>query len=119
MGARLPLRHRPARPRSDAVRGAARMSGATPEGALPPTPSQTVGPFFSFGLEWEDGPFAVAEGTAGAIRIEGTLLDGLAHPIPDGLIETWQADPDGRYAHPDDPRGGVDRDGFRGFARCP
>ncbi len=95
------------------------MSGSTPEGALPPTPSQTVGPFFSFGLEWEDGPFVVPEGTEGAIRIEGRLLDGLGHPIPDGLIETWQADPEGRFAHPDDPRGAVEWDGFRGFARCP
>ncbi|HEX4751689.1 MAG TPA: protocatechuate 3,4-dioxygenase subunit alpha [Solirubrobacterales bacterium] len=95
------------------------MSGATPDGALPPTPSQTVGPFFSFGLEWKDGPFAVPEGTAGAIRIEGRLLDGLGHPVPDGLIETWQADPDGRFAHPDDPRGAVEWGDFRGFARCP
>ncbi len=96
------------------------MSGTTPEGALPPTPSQTVGPFFSFGLEWEDGPFAVAEGTAGAIRVEGRLLDGLGNPVPDGIVETWQADPDGRFAHPDDPRGAVEwADGFRGFARCP
>jgi protocatechuate 3,4-dioxygenase alpha subunit len=95
------------------------VSGATPEGALPPTPSQTVGPFFSFGLEWEDGPLVVPEGTAGAIRIEGLLLDGRGNPVPDGLIETWQADPDGRFAHPDDPRGAVEWDGFRGFARCP
>ncbi|HVW45624.1 MAG TPA: protocatechuate 3,4-dioxygenase subunit alpha [Solirubrobacterales bacterium] len=95
------------------------MSGTTPPGALPPTPSQTVGPFFSFGLEWEDGPFAVPAGTAGAIRVEGRLLDGRGHPIPDGLVETWQADPDGRFAHPDDPRGAVAREGFRGFARCP
>jgi protocatechuate 3,4-dioxygenase alpha subunit len=95
------------------------VKAVTPAGALAPTPSQTVGPFFSFGLEWEDGPFAVPAGTAGAIRIEGTLLDGLGHPVPDGLIETWQADPDGRFAHPDDPRGAVGWDGFRGFARCP
>jgi len=95
------------------------VSGTTPEGALSPTPSQTVGPYFSFGLEWEDGPFAVAAGTEGAIRIEGRLLDGLGNPVPDGLIETWQADPDGRFAHPDDPRGAVAWDGFRGFARCP
>ncbi len=95
------------------------MSGATPQGALPPTPSQTVGPFFSFGLEWEDGPFAVPEGTEGAVRIGGRLLDGLGHPIPDGLIETWGADPDGRFAHPDDPRGAVEWESFRGFARCP
>jgi protocatechuate 3,4-dioxygenase alpha subunit len=95
------------------------VSGTTPDGGLPPTPSQTVGPFFSFGLEWSDGPFAVPEGTAGAIRIEGRLLDGLGQPVPDGIIETWQADPDGRFAHPDDPRGAVEWDGFRGFARCP
>lgn len=95
------------------------MKGVTPEGGLPPTPSQTVGPYYSFGLEWEDGPFAVPEGTDGAIRIEGRLFDGLGHTIPDGLIETWQADPDGRFAHPDDPRGAVAWDGFRGFARTP
>jgi protocatechuate 3,4-dioxygenase alpha subunit len=95
------------------------MEAVTPEGGLAPTPSQTVGPFFSFGLEWEDGPFAVPEGTEGAIRIEGLLLDGRGNPVPDGLIETWQADPDGRFAHPDDPRGVVEWEGFRGFARCP
>jgi protocatechuate 3,4-dioxygenase alpha subunit len=95
------------------------VKAVTPEGALAPTPSQTVGPFFSFGLEWEDGPFAVPEGTAGAIRVEGKLIDGRGNPIPDGLIETWQADPDGRFAHPDDPRGAVEWDRFRGFARCP
>lgn len=95
------------------------MSGTTPEGALPPTPSQTVGPYFSFGLEWDDGPLAVPEGTAGAIRLEGRLFDGLGQPVKDALIETWQADPDGRFAHPDDPRGAVEWDGFRGFARAP
>ena len=95
------------------------MNGVTPEGGLSPTPSQTVGPFFSFGLEWDDGPFAVPEGTSGAIRVGGTLLDGAGHPVPDGLIETWQADPEGRFAHPDDPRGAVVWKGFRGFARCP
>lgn len=96
-------------------------SGVTPPAGrqLAPTPSQTVGPFFSFGLEWEDGPLAVPEGTAGAIRVSGRLLDGLGQPVPDGLVETWQADPEGRFAHPDDPRGAVEReDGFRGFARC-
>jgi protocatechuate 3,4-dioxygenase, alpha subunit len=95
------------------------VSGITPAGGLRPTPSQTVGPFFSFGLEWDDGPFAVPEGTAGAIRVEGRLLDGAGDPVPDGLIETWQADPDGRFAHPDDPRGAVEWGDFRGFARCP
>jgi protocatechuate 3,4-dioxygenase, alpha subunit len=95
------------------------VSGVTPVRGLAPTPSQTVGPFFSFGLNWDDGAFVVAEGTADAIRIEGRLLDGLGRPVPDGLIETWQADSEGRFAHPDDPRGAVSRDRFRGFGRCP
>jgi protocatechuate 3,4-dioxygenase, alpha subunit len=91
------------------------MSG----GAGGVTPSQTVGPYYSFGLEWADGPLAVPAGTEGAIRIEGRLLDGLGQTVRDGLIETWQADPDGRFAHPDDPRGAVAWEGFRGFARSP
>jgi protocatechuate 3,4-dioxygenase alpha subunit len=45
------------------------------------------------------------------------LLDGAGDPVPDGLVESWQADPDGRFDHPDDPRGPVHRDGFRGFGR--
>jgi len=80
------------------------------------TPSQTVGPFFTIGLLWEDGPFVVPEGTDGAIHIGGRVLDGDGEPVPDALIETWQADPQGRFDHPDDPRGRVD--GFRGFGRC-
>jgi protocatechuate 3,4-dioxygenase, alpha subunit len=81
------------------------------------TPSQTVGPFFSIGLVWEDGPLAVAEGTSGAIRIAGQVYDGAGQPVPDAVIEFWQADPDGRFAHPDDPRGPEAWPGFRGFGR--
>src|SRR5438045_2924658 len=85
------------------------------------TPSQTVGPYFAMRLPWPDGPFVVPEGTPGAITIVGRLYDGAGNIIPDGLIETWQASPDGRFAHPDDPRG-PSPDGyheFRGFGRCP
>ncbi|MEU4743271.1 protocatechuate 3,4-dioxygenase subunit alpha [Actinosynnema sp. NPDC023658] len=81
------------------------------------TPSQTVGPFFSFGLVWEDGPFVVPEGTPGAIRVGGTVFDGAGLPVPDAVVETWQADPDGRFDHPDDPRGRVRWENFRGFGR--
>ena len=70
------------------------------------TPSQTVGPFLAIGLPWLDGPFVVPEGTPGAITITGAILDGAGQPVRDALVETWQADPDGRFAHPDDPRGG-------------
>jgi protocatechuate 3,4-dioxygenase, alpha subunit len=85
------------------------------------TPSQTVGPYFSMRLPWAEGPYVVPEGTPGAVTIYGRLLDGAGDPIPDGLIETWQADPAGRFAHPADPRGPVpDGDlAFRGFGRCP
>jgi protocatechuate 3,4-dioxygenase alpha subunit len=87
--------------------------------SLGTTPSQTVGPYLSIGLPWPDGPFVVPAGTPGAIRIRGLVLDGAGAPVPDGLIETWQADPDGRFDHPDDPRGRTRLPGFRGFGRCP
>jgi protocatechuate 3,4-dioxygenase, alpha subunit len=100
------------------------------------TPSQTVGPFLSLALPWPDGPYVVAEDTPGAITISGRVLDGAGEPVPDALVETWQAAPDGSFAHPDDPRGGGaspgspgdgsspapgtgGSGGFRGFGRCP
>ena len=82
------------------------------------TPSQTVGPYLAITLPWPDGPDVVPEGTPGAFTVVGRLTDGAGEPVPDGLIETWQADPQGRFAHPDDPRGPV-QPGFRGFGRCP
>ena len=56
----------------------------------PLTPSQTVGPFFGVGLPFEKGEQIVAPGTAGAIRVEGQVLDGKGQPVPDALIEIWQ-----------------------------
>jgi protocatechuate 3,4-dioxygenase alpha subunit len=81
------------------------------------TPSQTVGPFFTHALPWPDGPYVVPEGTAGAFWLRGRVLDGAGEPVPDALVESWQADPAGRFAHPDDPRGSDVA--FRGFGRCP
>jgi protocatechuate 3,4-dioxygenase, alpha subunit len=84
---------------------------------FPTTPSQTVGPFFAIGLPWERGPFAVAPDMPGAVTISGTVYDGGGEPVPDSLIETWQADPQGRFA---DLHGYGDPsqvEGFRGFAR--
>lgn len=80
------------------------------------TPSQTVGPYLSIGLPWNDGPYVVPEGTPAAVWIRGRLLDGNGDPVPDGLIETWQADPEGRFAHPADGGGGGTT--FRGFGRA-
>jgi len=56
----------------------------------PLTPSQTVGPFFGVGLPFEKGEQIVAPGSAGAIRIEGQVLDGNGQPVPDALLEIWQ-----------------------------
>lgn len=84
---------------------------------LPTTPSATVGPYLAIGLTWTDGAFAVADGTPGAIWLRGRVLDGNGEVVPDAMVETWQADPDGRFAHPDDPRGPMTTPGFRGFAR--
>jgi len=88
---------------------------------LPRTPSQTVGPFFAFCLPWADGRMVVPEGTPDAFWIRGQVFDGNGEPVNDALVETWQADPAGRFDHPDDPRGAASPSvpGFRGFGRCP
>ena len=56
----------------------------------PLTPSQTVGPFFGVGLPFEQGEQIAPPGSAGAIRIEGQVLDGKGQPVPDALLELWQ-----------------------------
>jgi protocatechuate 3,4-dioxygenase alpha subunit len=81
------------------------------------TPSQTVGPFFAIGLPWERGPWAVDDGTPGAIRITGIVYDGAGEPVLDAMIETWQADPAGRFADMYGYGGPSELEGFRGFAR--
>jgi protocatechuate 3,4-dioxygenase, alpha subunit len=87
-------------------------------GELQLTPSQTVGPYWTIGMLWPDGSYAVPEGTPGAFWIRGRVLDGEGEPIPDGLVESWQADPAGLYHHPDDRRSASVGD-WRGFARAP
>lgn len=74
--------------------------------SLPRTPSQTVGPFFDFGLCARPTSELADAGTAGAIQIEGVVLDSAGAPVPDGLVEIWQADAAGRY------------DGVFGWGRC-
>ena len=90
------------------------------------TPSQTVGPFLHIGLT--QGAFGVHEiasttladpGNPGMhIQIEGRIVDGEGNPMPDAVIEIWQADHAGRYAHPADGRP-LASNSFRGFGRCP
>ncbi|MGH9103470.1 MAG: protocatechuate 3,4-dioxygenase subunit alpha [Acidimicrobiales bacterium] len=73
--------------------------GAVTPGTAPPgaTPSQTAGPFFSFGLAPMQAEVLVEEGEAGAVHIRGTVTDGAGEPVPDAMVEIWQADPAGRF----------------------
>ena len=89
------------------------------------TPSQTVGPFFDYGLTptgrypWSDlaGNNLVTPDVAGErIRIEGRVTDGDGEPVNDAMIEIWQADSQGRYAHPRDNR--APNASFKGFGRA-
>ena len=81
------------------------------------TPSATVGPCLTIGLTWDDGPYVVPPGTPDAVWLRGTVFDGSGEPVVDALVETWQADPEGGFDHPDDPRGAVTFPDFRGFGR--
>ena len=97
------------------------------------TPSQTVGPFFAYGLTpkgrckwdpngqygWKEtiGDILITPDASGErIRIEGRVLDGDGAPINDAMIEIWQADAQGRYAHPRDNRS-LPNAAFKGFGR--
>jgi len=90
------------------------------------TPSQTVGPYFAYGLTPEQYGYDMAstaipvmadEDVPGErIRVEGRVFDGNGDVIPDAMIELWQADSQGRYASPADPRSS--NVAFRGFGRC-
>lgn len=90
------------------------------------TPSQTVGPFFAYCLTPHDydvreifSPDIAATGVPGQrLRIEGTVRDGAGDPVPDAMLEIWQADADGRYAHPAGA-GAKGNAGFTGFGRAP
>jgi protocatechuate 3,4-dioxygenase, alpha subunit len=99
------------------------VSETKPEGI---TPSQTVGPFFAYGLtptgqyEWNDA-FSnnlVTADTAGErIRIQGRVFDGDGAAVPDCMLEIWQADASGNFADPKDKRA-LPNSKFRGFGRC-
>ncbi len=107
------------------------------------TPSQTVGPFFHYGLPWKGGADLVGQSEMGArpdlfpeahyvlnlsspretpqgevIEVFGRVIDGEGAPVPDAMIEIWQANAAGRYASPDDVRQDAPLDpGFIGFGR--
>ncbi len=90
------------------------------------TPSQTVGPFFKYGLtpggqyDWNDAftsNLITADASGERIRIEGRVFDGDGVAVPDCMLEVWQADSQGRFADPQDKRA-LPNAKFRGFGRC-
>ena len=70
----------------------------------PVTPPQTVGPFFADCLLRDDTRRLARPDLPGQhVRLEGTVLDADGAPVPDAVLELWQADGDGRYRHPSNP----------------
>lgn len=69
---------------------------------LVPTPSQTIGPFLSIGVEPLARTEVVAPDTPGALRLAGSVFDGAGAPVPDAVVELWQAGPHGSLDDPAD-----------------
>ena len=99
------------------------MPTSKPQGI---TPSQTVGPFFAYGLtptgryDWNDAfsnNLVTPDATGDRIRIEGRVFDGDGNPVSDAMLEIWQADAQGRFADPKDKRA-LPNSKFKGFGRC-
>lgn len=98
------------------------MSNQRPDGI---TPSQTVGPYFKYGLtpngeyEWNDAftnNLLTPDTSGERIRVEGTVYDGDGAVIPDCMLEIWQADSQGRFSDPQDSRA-LPNSSFKGFGR--
>lgn len=99
---------------------------ASEQKKLEQTPSQTVGPFFSYGLAPNQYNFTQMASIAGGdiadedepgehIKLIGTIYDGKGVPVSDAMVEAWQADAQGRFAHPTDGR--QKNTPFKGFGR--
>lgn len=90
------------------------------------TPSQTVGPYFKYGLtpgsdyKWNDAfsnDLVTPDVSGERIRIVGRVFDGDGKEITDSMLEIWQADAQGRFADPQDARS-LPNASFKGFGRC-
>jgi protocatechuate 3,4-dioxygenase alpha subunit len=87
---------------------------------LSATASQTVGPFFRIGLEHlYIADLAPSAATGDKFAIQGRVIDGDGKPVDDALLEIWQANEHGKYAHPDDAQNKPVTPGFKGFGRVP
>jgi protocatechuate 3,4-dioxygenase alpha subunit len=88
-----------------------------PEKSLEPTPGQTIGPFFAFGLDYAKKHEVAFPHSPEAIVLGGTVYDGAGAPIPDAIVEIFGATPEGTVP---DARGSRRRDdhSFTGFGRA-
>lgn len=84
------------------------------------TASQTVGPFFSIGMSRLNQTELAGPNVSGTrITIEGRVIDGEGKPVPDAVLEIWQANSHGKYAHEEDTQKKPLDSGFTGFGRIP
>ena len=84
------------------------------------TTSQTVGPFFSIGMCRAIKENLAGPGTSGErVVIEGRVFDGDGKPVPDAILEIWQANSHGKYAHPEDQQDKPGEANFTGYGRIP
>jgi protocatechuate 3,4-dioxygenase alpha subunit len=93
------------------------MTGTPPTARLAPTPGQTVGPFFGYALPFPQDSALVPPAHPQAVRLHGRVLDGSGAPVPDAILELWQADPRGAVVQQE---GSLHRDGwtFTGWGRA-
>lgn len=84
-----------------------------------PTPSQTAGPYFHLGCTQQHSVASLIrpETEGERIRLVCRVLDGEGVPVPDAMIEIWQANAAGKYNHPDDAQNKDVEPGFIGFGR--
>jgi protocatechuate 3,4-dioxygenase alpha subunit len=86
--------------------------------SLQASTSQTVGPFFVIGCTWLNRSEIAGEGVVGErVTIQGRVVDGDGKAVPDALLEIWQANSQGKYAHPDDTQNKPTEPNFQGFGR--
>jgi protocatechuate 3,4-dioxygenase alpha subunit len=114
----------------DGLEGPLAAPGGSQLGVRRETASQTAGPYVHIGLAPQQAGFDIFENNFGnvlvspqtkgeRIRIEGRVFDGIGTVLKDVLIEIWQANAEGRYAHPADRQAGKALDPhFRGWGRA-
>lgn len=85
--------------------------------SLQATTSQTAGPYLHIGMIWLTSEDFAPGADGERVTIQGRVLDGDGLLVNDAMLEIWQADARGHYAHPEDPDGGATTQGFRGWGR--